>query len=191
MDRRFPPLEDALVLRDLLISYELAAAEGEFLLLKAKSFDSPKLNLLREGTVRLGQPIDLRDYGRVNLWMEIDLEPTLIGRLRQFLYRPPTVWLAARRDLTGETLLRKRAPASMLAAGFLVSPLLSRNEDVLALYTGNTITRPGTCSVELIPGDEHFWLKMLHFRIYKIENSIGRGVPADGVSRSDAPRAQR
>ena len=85
IDRRFPPLEDALLLRDLLINYEPVGAEGEFLLLKFKSSRAPRLKLLREGAVRPGERIELRDFGGADLWLELDLEPTLLGRLRQIL----------------------------------------------------------------------------------------------------------
>jgi hypothetical protein len=174
IDRKFPPLEDAMVLRDLLINYEPVAAEGGFLLLKSKSADAPRLTLLREGTVRPGEQIDLREFGDAELWLELDLEPTLSGRLRQFFYRPPTVRLAAWREPAKGLLFRRRAPAAMLAAGFVASPLLLRNEDVLSLYDGNPIPRPAAYSVELLAGEDHFWQPGIRFRVYRIENQLGR-----------------
>jgi hypothetical protein len=226
IDRKFPPLEDAMVLRDLLINYEPVAAEGGFLLLRAKSADAPRLTLLREGTVRPGERIDLRAFGDADLWLELDLGQTLSGRLRQFFYRPPTVRLAAwrlsqdpdqggrassraqtsaeateitdREDarppeqaVTGRSpwpepanglLYRRRAPAAMLAAGFVASPLLLRNEDVLGLYDGNPVSRPAAYSVELLPGEAHFWQPDMRFRVYRIENQLGRRVR--GASRT-------
>ena len=176
LDFKFPPLEDAWVLRDLLINYQPVAAEGLFLLFKAKSSEPPRLRLLRQGVVGPGKPIDLREYGEADLWLEIDLSPTVTGRLRQLLYRPPTVRLAAWREPARNLLVRHRAPASMLAAGFLASPLLLRNEDVLNLYDSNGSVRPGAYSIELLPGEEHFWQGAIHFRIYKIENQVGRRV---------------
>jgi len=178
LDFKFPPLEDAWVLRDLLINYQPVSAEGLFLLFKAKakSSEPPRLRLLRQGVVGPGKPIDLREYGDADLWLEIDLSPTVTGRLRQLVYRPPTVRLAAWREPARELLVRHRAPASMLAAGFLASPLLLRNEDVLNLYDSNGCARPGAYSVELLPGEEQFWQGAIRFRIYKIENQVGRRV---------------
>jgi hypothetical protein len=169
LDRKFPTLEDARVLRDLLINYALAGTDGRFLLLKAKSTEPPRLTLLREGSFRPGQTIDLGGQDDAGLWLEIELRPSLTGRVRQFLYRPPTVRLAAWGD-DRHLLLRRRAPPSMLAAGFLVSPLLVRTEDVLNLYTTNTVPRPAACSVELLPGEERLWQEDIHFRLSRIEN---------------------
>jgi len=172
-DRRFPPLEDALVLRHLLLNYEPVGAEGEFLLLKSKSSQTPRLKLLREGAVRPGEWIELREVGGADLWLEIDLKPTLLGRLRQFLYQPSAVRLAAWRAGAKGLLLRRRAPAAMLAAGFLASPLLSSNEDFMACYTGKSAPRPGAYSVELLPGEGCFWQDSIRFRIYEIERGSG------------------
>jgi len=151
-------------------------AEGRFLLLKAKSSEAPRLTLLREASTTAGQPIDLGDYGDADLWLELTLEPSWTGRLRQFFYRPPIVRVSAWRQPGKKLLVRNRAPASMLAAGFLASPLLLSNEDVLELYTSGPVKRPGAYSVELVPGEEHFWRRDIHLRIYRIENRLGRCV---------------
>jgi hypothetical protein len=142
-------------------------------LLKSKAAEPARLTLLREGTVRPGEPIVLQEFGDTNLWLEITLEPTLSGRLREFFYHPPTVRLAAWREAGKELLTRRRAPAPMLAAGFLASPLLLRNEDVQDLFAGKPVARPAAYSVELLPGEDRLWLPTIHFRIYRIENPLG------------------
>ena len=171
IDRKFPPLENAMVLRDLLTNYEPAGDEGGFLLLKHNSSQPPQLTLLREGAVRLGERMDLRGLGSTNLWLEIQMEPTLLGRLRQFFYRPTAVRLAAWRQGAKGLLARRRAPAAMLAAGFVASPLLLRTTDMLGCYTGQDLPRPDGYSVELLPGDERFWQATVHFRIYHFARS--------------------
>ena len=168
IDRKFPPLEDAMVLRHLLINYEPAGNEGEFLLLKSKSAHAPRLKMLGQGTVRPGEKIGLRSYGRADLWLEIDLKPTLLGLLRQVLYQPATVRLAAWREGDKGLLVRRRAPAAMLQAGFVASPLLLSNEDLLCYYTGNSPPRPSAYSVELLPGDGRFWQEAVQFRVCEI-----------------------
>jgi len=77
--RKFPPLEDAMVLRDLLINYVPAGEEAGFLLLKHQCSGPPRLTLLREGAVRVGARIDLRGSGNTNLWLEISMPPTLLA----------------------------------------------------------------------------------------------------------------
>jgi len=168
IDRRFAPLEDALALRHLMMNYAPADAEGGFLLLKLKSSAPPQLKLVVEGTVHPGAPIDLRAFGSTNLWLEISLQPSLLGRLRQFLYRPPTVRLAAWREPGKGVLTRRRAPAAMLSAGFFASPLLLRNDDVLRFHSGQELPRPGAYSVELLPGEGSFWQDAVRFRVFEI-----------------------
>src|SRR5262249_46876599 len=159
----------ARVLRDLLINYSLAAVHPEFLLLKSKTAETARLTLLHEGTVAPGQGIDLRSYGNANLWMEVELKPTWLGRLRQFLYQPPTVRIAAWADPAKKLICRQRAPAPMLGAGFVASPLLRQNEDLQKLYAGNVLTRPRSYSLELLSGQECFWQQAIHYRLYRIE----------------------
>jgi len=173
IDRKFPPLEDAMVLRDLLLNYGPVGSEGEFLLLKSKSAHAPRLKLLGDGSVRTGERIDLSRYGGADLWLEIDLKPTLLGRLRQFFYQPTTVRLAAWREGSNGRLIRRRAPAVMMQAGFLASPLVLSNEDLLGCYTGMTPPRPVAYSVELLPGDGRFWQEAVGFRVYEIGQDQG------------------
>jgi hypothetical protein len=188
LDRKFPPLEDAPVLRTLLANYQPLTTEGPFILLKSVTTGPPVASLVREGTARPSQAIDLREFADTDLWLEISLEPSLLGRLRQVLYRPPTVRLAAWREPGGKLLVRNRAPAPMLAAGFLASPLLLNNEDVLNLYANRAIKRPGAYSVELLPGEQRYWQETARYRIYRIESRLGRCVPAELAARLFEPK---
>jgi lysophospholipase L1-like esterase len=187
LDRKFPPLEDAPVLRTLLANYQPVAAEDRFVLLKRVAAKPPVASLVRAGTVRPSQAIDLREFGDTDLWLEVSLEPTLLGRLRQVFYRPPTVRLAAWHEPGGKLMVRNRAPAQMLAAGFLVSPLLLNNQDVLNLYASRAIARPGACSVDLLPGEQRYWQDAIRYRIYKVQSRLGRCVPAELAARLFEP----
>ena len=183
VDKRMPALEDAWVLRQLLINYVPVAADGFFLLLKTNASDPPRLTLLKEGEVEPGQAIDLKSYGDASLWLEIELKPNWTGRLRQLLYRSSLVRLGAWRATGRELILRRRAPASMLAAGFIASPLLRDNEDVLNLYADGEVTRPSAYSVELLPQDKRYWERAVRYRVYRIENRLGRNINAELASR--------
>jgi hypothetical protein len=171
LNAKMPALEDARVLRHLLGNETLMAAEGPFLLLQSRSSDPARLTLLRSGKVRPSRPIDLAEYGDANLWLEVELPPTVTGRLRQWVYRPPAVRLAAWRD--GKRLIQKRAPPSMLQAGFLASPLLVNNQDVASLYHGEPVNRPAAYSIELPLGTEYLWRSEASYRLYRIENPLG------------------
>jgi hypothetical protein len=173
IDRKFPPLEDAWVLRDVLINYKFAAAEEPFVILKRRTTDPARLRLVRTDTVRPGQRFLLGDHEDAALWVEIDLEPSFAGQLRQFFLRPPVVRLTAWGAPGEQVLLRGRAPASMLGAGFLARPLLSRTKDVVSLYQGKAVRQPRAYSIDMLPGEERYWKSDIQVRIYQIENRLG------------------
>jgi len=175
---RFPPVEDALVLRLLLQNYEPVEAEGPFLLLKLKSCTPSRLTLLREGTAQPGEPIELEAFGGLDLWLEITLESTLLGRMRQFLYKPPQVWLKVEGDGSEGRADKFWAPARMLEAGFLASPLVLDNLDVLHVYTGEAMVRPRAYSLDAGPAGRYYRTPF-RYRIYRIENRLGRCAPQD------------
>ncbi|HEV2395296.1 MAG TPA: hypothetical protein VG146_23350 [Verrucomicrobiae bacterium] len=173
LDRRFPPLEDARVLRALLINYQPVTEEGPFLLLKSRSSSRPSMTLLREGTVGPGEPIGLEDFPATDLWIEIHPAPTWRGRLRELFYREPKVRLAVWGDLPGR-LHKFRAPVAMLEAGFLASPLLLDNQQVLALFKGQPAHRPTAYSIELSGGSRGLWQGVIRYRVFKINSPLGQ-----------------
>lgn len=187
IDERFPPLEDAFLFRDLLMNYRPVDAEGPFLLLQAKPSVAPKLTLLREGTLGQGDVIGLKEYGNSQLWLEITLDPNLLGYAARFLYRPPEVTLAVWCETPTVRVARFHAPAPMLAAGFLASPLPLDNGDFMDLYTGKPITRPSAYSIELSPAAQHFWSDAIHFRLYQLENQLGNSSSRDLLRLVDFP----
>jgi hypothetical protein len=179
IDGRFPPLEDALVLRDLLINADLSETEGRFLLLKTRSSQPAKLSLLCEGVVLAGERIDFSGFGQTNIWLQIDVRQTLLGRLRQFAYQPADVRLRIRGEPFGEQEKEFCAPAPMLAAGFVASPLLTDNQQVISFYKGRLPARPASYAVDFDPAILRLWRAEIHFRAFRIENPLG--------SRSSAP----
>jgi hypothetical protein len=173
IDGRFPPLEDARVLRTLLSDYTLVGAEAPFLLLKHQTSSVPRMTLLREGVVRPDEPISVGEYGDVDLWLEISLAPSMEGRLRQAIYKPTEVYLAVWGQSTAQAAMF-RAPVPMLAAGFLASPVLLRNQDIVELYTGSTIHHPGGYAIHLQPGSANLWQDLIQYRLYRLDVKLGR-----------------
>ena len=178
IDGRFPPLEDARVLRTLLADYTLVGAEPPFLLLKHQSNSVPQMTLLREGSVAEGEPINVAEYGDVDLWLEITMTPTLEGRLRQVFYKPTETYLVVWAQASAQPVAF-RAPVSMLAAGFLASPVALRNVDLLNLYTGKAILRPGGYAIRLQPGTASLWQNQFQFRLYRTDAKLGRNSTPD------------
>jgi hypothetical protein len=179
IDGRFPALEDAYTLRNLLVNYSPVECEGRFLLLKHRQSVVPAMSLLKEGSARLGDPINLGEFGDADLWMEISVEPTLRGRLRQLFFKPSEVYLGVWRRQPGSQVMDFRAPAPMLAAGFLASPLVFHNPEMVDCYTGRGAQRPETFSVDVEGRDMNFWQDDINYKIYRIETKLGRSAPPD------------
>jgi len=171
IDDRLPVLEDALAFRYLLRNYESVGDEGGFLLLKSRSSVAARLALVRQGTVRPGEPIDLRSYGQSDLWLEIDLQPTAAGWLRQFFYQPSLVRLSVWDGMPARPIQQFRAPTPMMAAGFVASPLVLSNACLSDLFAGKTVARPNAYSVEIARSDRFLWRRTLPYRVYRIENA--------------------
>ena len=154
-------------------NYAPAGSEQQFLLLKRKSSIAPRLKLLGEASVRMGERVDLSKYGENNLWMEIEARPSGQGRLRELLFKPGKLRLAVWVNSPAERITRSWAPSPMLAAGFLASPLLLRNEDFLDAASNHQYIRPDAYSLQCDPGTEWQWEQQIHYRVYRIENEIG------------------
>jgi len=173
IERRFPPLEDAMALRALLFNYAPVDTERSFLLLQAKSRRPARLTLLREGTVPVGAPIDLKDYRGIQLWLEMEIRPTWPGAIRRFFYRPPILRLGVRSDASTAHPVRFQAPAPMLAAGFVANPVLTSRQDLARFYDQEALPQASAYSLEVNPGGDSFWQKEVAFRLYRMDAEPG------------------
>jgi hypothetical protein len=169
LDYRLPAIEDSGALRTLLSRYQLIDAEGLFLLFERTRDQGSQLVLIRQGTASVGEAIPLTDSGDDDLWMEITLRPTWAGSVKQFLYQPPMVYLCNWTNSPPQRGPEFRAPAPMLAAGFIVRPLLTETLEVADLFAGNANLRPSAVSVETSARDRTFYRQPFSFRIYRIE----------------------
>jgi len=172
VDKKFPLLEDAMTLRALLLNYELAEQEEPFLLLKLKTTARPDTALLKEGTVRTGEMVSLQEFGETNLWLELQVEPTVRGRAQELIFKSAKLRLAISRGYTTIQVVRYSAPVPMLAAGFVASPLLVTHADVVNFYSATAALRPKGYAVERLAGTEKLWENDVHFRIYRIGKSV-------------------
>jgi hypothetical protein len=169
IDSRFPPLEDSHVLRRLVTDYTTVGSEGPLLLLKrrSESIAPLRLTIVQEGVIRPGEPIDVSRSGGADLWLEIHLEATTRGKLRAFLAKPAEVRLGV--WTSPDAAQQFRAPASMLAAGFLASPLLLNNSDLNNLQVQGTRKQPLAYMVSWEPWAAPFWKEQIHYKLYRLE----------------------
>jgi hypothetical protein len=170
IDRRFPPFEDARVLRHLLINFEMTEEEKGMLLLKARSRRPARLSLLKEEMLPLHGRISLTEYKDQDLWIEIDLKPSVKGSIRQVLYKPPKVRLAIWPNSEQAHALFYRAPPVMMAAGFVISPLLLDTRSVADFLSTGRALRSDALSVLISSDTASCWRSMMSFKLYRIDN---------------------
>lgn len=173
IDNRFAALEDSFVFRDLLINYEPCAVEQGFVLMKQRTKERPRMTLVREGSIRAGEKIELAEFGADNLWMEFEPRISALGRVRGALYQLPALRLDVFTGWPTNAVKHFTAPAPMVAAGFLASPELVNDEQLLRFYGENKTIRPNAYSVDFDSGAENCWSERLGYRIYRIENALG------------------
>jgi hypothetical protein len=175
-DHHFRILEEAPASLVVLINYEKISAEGPFLLLKRKSGEAVKLDLLHQGILTAGQRIRPSQYSRTNVWLDLEVEPTFPGRLMRFFCRPSALRLSVWEDQTGKLklLARHRVAPSALRSGFLACPFPVDAKEVNDLYSGRSEFRPVDFSVEPDPSVKNLWSSQIRFRVYHLENDFGR-----------------
>lgn len=170
LDGHLPTIEDSRALVTILARYKPVSREANFLLLARTNSALPTLSLISEGTAKPGEPVRLPDDGSGELWMEISLESSWLGLLQEFFYAPPQVKLSVQsQNGVAESY---RTPAPMLRAGFLLSPLVHNNADVLDWYAGKELLRPSAVSVEL-GAQEKMFRGTFRYRFYRFEGPLG------------------
>lgn len=78
----------------IIDNYELIKKDDEKALLqKRKSAKSAKFVLIKEDSININQNVELSRYKEDELYVSIDIQPTLWGRIRTFLFRAKPVMM--------------------------------------------------------------------------------------------------
>lgn len=159
IDGRFPPLEDALCLRAILKNYRLRGSEEPFLVVERGGAEPATLEPVVEGVARIGERVVVEGHDADDLWLEIDLAYGLRGRLESLLVRPPRCGIRLWSDADQGDGRAWNAPAAMLAAGFIASPILEGTTDVAAALTAAPTRRLRAFAVEAsrVAGGQYRW----------------------------------
>lgn len=133
-DGRLPALDDGASWPALWSRYEAIGSGGRFLHWRQRPSPErlPDLEPVHRLSARLGAPVDLpHTDGDGWMWAQIDVRPTLAGRIAAALYKPPALQL----DLLLADGSRRefRFLADSSRAGFLLSPVVMTTEDFAAL----------------------------------------------------------
>lgn len=170
IDGRYPPLEDSHALRTILRDYRLAGEDGDFLVLRRRQRVPVRLETISSGTLEPGVRLDLSPYADGDLWLEIDASMGLVAKAESFLLRAPTLRIRVWPEggpADGEVY---NAPAPLLAAGFIASPVLTDTDAVAAFLADGTARRLEAIAVE--PASRYRSQTTIRYRLARIEEGL-------------------
>src|SRR5207248_120549 len=93
LDSHFPTQDDSEAYRVLLLNYELVLQENMWLLWRKLAFRKTAMEEITgadEMEIGFGQEVPLSGS---NLWSVIDIKETALGKLRNFFYKPPILFI--------------------------------------------------------------------------------------------------
>lgn len=133
IDERFPSLDDAPLNLALVRRYGYVLQDGEYLLWRRLPEDAAHTSFKptpgEMKSTRLNEVVALGELENSNLWLRLDVRPTLSGRLRAFFYQPAPIHIEVE-DTTGR-VQRFRLLPKVAREGFLFNPLLRDQFDWL------------------------------------------------------------
>jgi hypothetical protein len=159
IDQRFPTLDDASLQLALVRNYAFVFEDGPYLVWRHCTADDrdtafkPTPGPVRKA--RLGEVITIGDLSEQNLWAHLVVEPTLLGRLRAFFYKPAELQLEVT-DSTGR-VQNFRLLREMAASGFLLNPVLRDQFDWIRFINRLPCARVVALKVKTAPGDSGYY----------------------------------
>jgi hypothetical protein len=139
--QRPPMLDTGPLLLEVIRHYAVADLPGEFLVLRRR--DEPRVVELEPQAamdVRLDQRVAVPTVDSP-LWVRIDVEPTLMGRLRGAVLKRPKLLLDL--ELADGSTRRFTIFPTMTRSGFLLSPLVVNANGLGAVLTGDASVTSG------------------------------------------------
>lgn len=154
IDGRLPSIDDSLSWPVLLRRYEVARRGADVLLLRRK--EEPNALLIHQIS-RVSAAFDQNiEMPPRPLWVAIDVEPTLVGRIAALAFRTPPLMLRAR---TADGVTRDyRILRDVARGGFLLSPLIRTRAEFALMLDGGRLENRRVLSIALIDASPR-WLR--------------------------------
>ena len=178
LDQRSPLEADSEAFEAILQRYEPIDAEGGYMLFRQR--DEYRRDVLATGTLSFGESVTIpaRTANTMD-WLTLDIQPTLLGRIRAVFLHAPPILLRSTSRMYGASGFR--LIPSMAAAGIPINPPISGVWDVSTLLDGNPMDDARQVSLIIDPGDAS------DFRASVPYTLVRRGLPP--AAGSDAAYA--
>jgi len=159
IDGRLPTMDDSLALRLLVYRYEFQRNQKGFYLWRKHpgAFDPAKFEpkVVRRGSMAIGAPLALASQPDHPLWLKVDLQPSLLGALRNFFYKPPQVRLSLKNhDGSTPSYLM---PLPMARAGFIIHPFIDDPASFMEFSASRSKRQVDFVTVVTDPSDRKFF----------------------------------
>ncbi len=155
IDGRLPALDDSGSLISLLGRYSVVGVTGTYVQLARHGGPSTAAlaqDALLQTTARVGEPVKVG--GSDAIWAQIDIQPTLLGKILGALYKLPQLEIDLTLD-SNDTVPHRFIPA-VGRTGFLLSPYLSEGRD-FALLASGAWPEPRVTSFKLMHHHSLLW----------------------------------
>ena len=173
IDDRLPAFDDSLLLNLLLYRYDYMMAEKGFQLWHRRA-DAPDPALvaprrLRTIALPINTPLELEELSKEHVWVEIDLPFSLLGRLRNFLYKAPFVHLVIK-DTDGRESYY-RLPLLQARTGFILTPLIENITDYMNFAGGHPKRLVRRFTVEVAAADRKYFAPSARVGLFSLTPS--------------------
>lgn len=189
IDSRLATMEDPLVLRHLAPRYSYLFSEHGFTLWQRRADSTHEGDAtptpVRTVTTTVGAAIDVADLAAKNVWVTIDYRLNLLGRLRRFFFKPPTVRLRVT-DEDGVTS-RFLLPRPIAATGFLLNPVIEDLADYMRALGGTARRRAVSIAIEPAPNDRDCVADDVTVSLATLPPFPGSGLAGLPLGRSELP----
>ena len=138
IDYRLPSLDDGLSWPALLDNYTINKIDNDFkfayLHKKPILQKNSIFHVLHDEIHKIGENIVIPSTGYL-VYAEINLKPTLLGKLLGILYKPPQLLITLK--LKNGSSVQYRVIANMMESGFFISPLINDSKDFAMIASSN------------------------------------------------------
>ncbi len=138
IDDRVPMQDDSLALLEIRNRYRFVDRVGGFARFVRSEdreiFELGNAPLVYRGDPAFGERLRLPIQAGQTRWLRIVVRPTLVGRIRSFIYQPAAVFMTV--ELSDGSSSRHRVIPGMASVGFIASPWLVTTDDFVAFCDG-------------------------------------------------------
>lgn len=153
LDGRLATMDDPHVLRLLIQRYKYLFSEQGFTIWQRKPgpFDAASYEpkLIRSVTTHPKEKIDISDLSAQHIWVKIDYEYNILGKMRRFFFKPPLVNLRIIDTEGVESVYR--LPETIGRAGFMLNPVINDLLDFMRAAGGTPKRRVKAIAIETAP----------------------------------------